>query len=95
MKLRLEKEPIIDNLRNHSPETVEKLRDLLITGAPARLDPHRKNFYELENCSQVYYIHLSPANNKVMFLAVWDKDAGLEAAAENISQAVLACSANC
>jgi len=95
MKLRLEKEPIIDNLRNHSPETVEKLRDLLITGAPARLDPHRKNFYELENCSQVYYIHLSPANNKVMFLAVWDKDGVEETTAEHISEALFSCSANC
>jgi len=95
MKLRMEKEPIIDNLRNHPAESVEKLRDLLIAGAPARLDPRRKNFYELENCSQVYYIHLSPANNKVMFLAVWDKEAGQQAAAEKISQAILACSANC
>ena len=95
MKLRLEKEPIIDNLRNHSAETVEKLRDLLATGAPARLDPRRKNFYELENCSQVYYIHLSPANGKVMLLAVWDKDAVEETTAEQISQALLACSANC
>ena len=95
MKLRLEKGLIIDNVRNHSPETVEKLRDLLITGAPARLDPHRKNFYELENCSKVYYIHLSPANNKVMFLAVWDKDGVEESTAEHISEALLACSANC
>lgn len=95
MKLRIEKEPIIDNLRNHPAETVAKLRDLLIAGAPARLDPRRKNFYELENCSKVYYIHLSPANGKVMLLAVWDKDADDETNAENISKALLACSATC
>jgi len=95
MKLRMEKEPIIENLRNHSAETVGKLRDLLIAGAPARLDPHRKNFYELENCSKVYYIHLSPTNGKVMFLAVWDKGAGEKTTADNISEALLACSATC
>lgn len=95
MKLRMEKEPIIDNLRNHPAETVGKLRDLLIAGAPARLDPRRKNFYELENCSKVYYIHLSPANSKVMLLAVWDKNAQDETTAENISEALLACSGAC
>ncbi|MHB8653246.1 MAG: hypothetical protein ACYDA9_05135 [Terriglobia bacterium] len=91
----MKKEPIIDNLRNHSAETVGKLRDLLIAGAPARLDPRRKNFYELENCSKIYYIHLSPGNGKVMLLAVWDKDAGDETNAEKISEALLACSGTC
>jgi len=100
MKLRLEKEPIIDNLRNHSAETVEKLRDLLIAGSPARLDPRRKNFYELENCSKVYYIHLSPMNGKVILLAVWDKDdctktATEETAAQEIAESLLACCGTC
>ena len=95
MKLRLKKEPIIENLRNHSNEMVENLRALLKDGAPAHPDPRRKNFYELENCSQVYYIHLSPANDKVMLLAVWDKDAAKETTAQNISEALLACSGTC
>ena len=95
MKLRMEKEPIIDNLRNHPTEMVENLRALLKAGAPAHADPRRKNFYELENCSKVYYIHLSPANGKVMLLAVWDKDAGEETTAENISETLLACSGTC
>jgi hypothetical protein len=103
MKLRLEKEPIIDNLRNHSAETVEKLRNLLIAGAPARLDPRRKNFYELENCCKIYYIHLSPMNGKVMLLAVWDKDdcteiektASQVTAAQETAQNLLACCGTC
>lgn len=95
MKLRLEEEPIIDNLRNHPAEMVEKLRALLVTGAPAIPDPHRKNFYEVENCSKVYYIHLSPLNGKVMFLATWDKKDCEETISEDISPEVLACCGNC
>ena len=48
MLLRLNENPTIKNLRNHSPETVEELRGLLSRGATASLDPRRKNFYELD-----------------------------------------------
>lgn len=95
MKLRLTKEPIIDNLRNHPAEMVEKLRGLLVAGAPAYPDPHRRNFYEVENCSKVYYIHLSPMNGKVMFLAAWDKDGVEETIHEEISPEALACCEAC
>lgn len=63
----------INNLRNHSPETVEELRALLTGGVPARLDPHRKNFYELDDGPRVFYIHWTPNTGRVMFLAVWPK----------------------
>ncbi len=95
MKLRLEKEPIIDNLRNHPIEMVEKVRALLMAGTPAQADPHRRDFYELENCSKVYYIHLSPVNNKVMLLAVWDKDGCEETNPESVTPELLACCAAC
>jgi len=95
MKLRLEKEPIIDNLRNHPAEMVEVLRGLLVAGASAIPDPRRRDFYEVENCSKVYYIHLSPTSGKVMFLAVWDKDGNEEAFHEGISPEVLACCGAC
>jgi hypothetical protein len=95
MKLRLEKEPIIDNVRNHPAEMVEKLRTLLVAGAPANPDPHRRNFYEVENCSKVYYIHLSPLSGKVMFLAAWDKDEYQEPVHEKLSPEVLACCGTC
>jgi hypothetical protein len=74
---------------------VEKLHDLLLAGAPAYPDPHRKNFYELENCSKVYYIHLSPVNGKVIFLAVWDKDRAEAVIPEVESESVLACCGSC
>jgi hypothetical protein len=95
MKLRLEKEPIIDNLRNHPAEMVEKLRALLVAGAPANPDPHRRDFYEVENCSKVFYIHVSPLNGKVMFLAEWDKNSCEDIASEDISPEVLACCGTC
>ncbi len=91
MKLRLEKEPIIDNVTKHSSEMVAKLRNLLMAGAPAHPDPHRKNFYEVENCSQVYYIHVSPTTGKVMFLAVWDKDEQVSIPPTHVSERAFAC----
>ena len=74
MVLRLKHPPEIENLRNHPAETVEKLRRLLVSGAPARPDPRRANFYEVENRSQVFYIHISPVSGKVWLLATWTKD---------------------
>jgi hypothetical protein len=64
----------IEDLRNHSPETVEKLRHLLASGATAQPDPNRENFYEIANCCQVFYIHVAPSNGKVWLLATWLKD---------------------
>ncbi len=74
MVLRLNRTPEIEDLRNHPAEMVEKLRQLLASGAPAKPDPRRANFYELENHSQVFYIHISPANGKVWLLATWQKE---------------------
>ncbi len=66
----------IENLRNHPAETVEQLRYLLASGAPARPDPRRAGFYEVENHSRVFYIHISPVNGKVLLLATWTKNEG-------------------
>ena len=74
MVLRLNRQPEIEDLRNHSAETVEKLRQLLASGAPAKPDPRRANFYEVQNHSQVFYVHISPSNGKVLLLATWFKD---------------------
>jgi len=74
MVLRMNQQLEIEDLRNHSVETVERLRHLLASGAPAQPDPNRKNFYEVSNCSQVFYIHITPSNGKVWLLATWLKD---------------------
>ncbi len=75
MVLRLNGNPQIEDLRNHSAETVERLRALLMNGAKARLDSHRKYFYEIENCAQVFYVYVSPVNGKVFLLATWSNSA--------------------
>ena len=95
MRLRLEKEPVIDNVTHHSAETVETLRAMLTAGVPASPDPHRKNFYELENCSKIYYIHLSPVTAKVMLLAVWDKDPEAITLSPELAEATMACFGAC
>ena len=74
MVLWLNQHPNIEDLHHHSAEIVEKLRQLLVSGAPATPDPRRNDFYELENGSQVFYIHISPINGKVLFLGTWLKD---------------------
>ncbi len=73
MVLRLNQMPTIEDLRKHPAEMLEELRRLLSSGAPARPDPRRKNFYELESGSRVFYIHISPVNGKVLLLGIWQK----------------------
>ncbi len=65
---------ILEDLRNHAPEQLAELRDLLAAGAPARPDPRRPGFYEVDGASQVYYVFVYPAGSKVMLLGVWEKD---------------------
>ena len=72
MTLTLNGNTRIDNLRNYPSEIVEKLRALLVAGANACPDPHRRNFYEVENGSRMFYIHLLP-NGRVWLLASWLK----------------------
>ncbi|MBZ5543644.1 MAG: hypothetical protein LAO07_08190 [Acidobacteriia bacterium] len=74
MTLKLNGNTGIDNLRNYPTEIVEKLRALLASGARAYPDPTRKQFYDLENGSRMFYIHISPTGN-VWLLASWMKAA--------------------
>jgi hypothetical protein len=82
MMIRFEKEPLIDNLRNYSPEIVAKLRALLASGAEARPDPHRKNFYDVANGSRMFYIHVAPSG-KVLLLASWSKPQSASVASQS------------
>ena len=74
MILRLNENPTIENLRNYPMETIGKLRGLLAAGAKAWADPRRRDFYDVENDSQVFYIHLTP-HGKILLIAVWRKPA--------------------
>jgi hypothetical protein len=70
-------EPVlqIEAPRNHSRETQERLRQLLDSGAPARPDLKRPDFFEIEDQTQVFYVHVSKASSKVTLLAVWNREA--------------------
>jgi hypothetical protein len=81
MLLQLTGKLIIENLQNYPAETVEKLRALLAAGAMARPDLRRKNFYDVENGSHLFYIHLTPSG-KVLLLADCPKMGGSATALE-------------
>ena len=66
--------PAIEDLRNHSAEQIEQLRQLLEVSAPSRPDPRRPGFFEVEGASHVYYIFRYPAGTKVLLLGIWEKD---------------------
>ncbi len=70
----LKQPPVIEDLRNHSPEQVAELRMLLASEAPARPDPRRPRFYEIEGANSIYYIFKYPSGIKVLLVGVWDRD---------------------
>jgi hypothetical protein len=70
-----QKQPLdIENLRNYPAEVVDELRRLLASDAPARPDPHRADFYELEGSTRVFYIHVSAAIGSVLLLGIWPRE---------------------
>ncbi len=81
MVLRLNQNVTVENTRQHPAEEVEAVRKLLAAGAVAQPDPHRANFYELENGRRVFYIHISPVTGHVMLLASWRNDSARQAGA--------------
>jgi hypothetical protein len=83
MLLRLNQDLSIEDLRNHPPEIVEKLREALLAGAAACEDPHRESFYEVGSDGRVFYICISPITRAVLLLGSWPTE---EAAAGLASQ---------
>jgi hypothetical protein len=65
--------PLIEDLRNHSQEQIAELRQLLVTGAPARPDPRRPGFYEVEGLANIYYVFKYPSGSKVLLLGAWER----------------------
>ncbi len=92
MILHLDGKLTINNLRNHSPQAVEELGRLLTTGVPARPDPRRKNFYELDAGRRVFYVHITPGTSRVLFLAMWNKGLAKELLVEEFALAGCAAS---
>ena len=73
--------PLLEDLRNHSPEQLAELRLLLNAGAPSRPDPRRPGFFEVDGTSSVFYIFKYPTGTKVLLLGVWERDRVAEIAA--------------
>jgi hypothetical protein len=66
--------PLLEDLRNHSPEQLAELRLLLGSCAPSRPDPRRPGFIETEGPINVFYVFKYPTGSKVLLLGVWEKD---------------------
>jgi hypothetical protein len=64
----------IEGLKDRSRDT-SSLRTLLESGARLLPDPKRNDFYEIEDQSTVYYIHISPVTGTILLLAVWPQPA--------------------
>ena len=75
MILRIESMPKVEALRSYPPGTADRLSQLLAMGAPARPDPRREGFYEVESDSEVFYVHISPLNGRVLLIGIWQKSA--------------------
>jgi hypothetical protein len=71
MVLQMNERSRIEDPRNYGADVVNDLRNLLTVGGPAQRDPHRENFFEIENSGHTFYIHISPINGDVMLLARW------------------------
>lgn len=69
----------IEDLRNHSTETVSNLQGLLASGATVTPDAKRPGFFEVESDSYVYYVCISEVTGKVLLLATWPSERVLEA----------------
>jgi hypothetical protein len=66
--------PLVEDLRNHSQEQIAELRELLVVGAPARPDPRRPGFFEIEGSSNTYYVFKYPTGTKVLLLGAWGRE---------------------
>jgi hypothetical protein len=73
MVLQLENMPKVEALRKYPAGTLERLAQLLAMGVTAKADPRRESFYEVETDSEVFYVHISPANGRVLLIGIWPK----------------------
>ncbi len=65
--------PIVEDLRNHTPEQILELRLLLNSGLRGREDARRPGFFELDGIDNVYYVFRYPTGHKVLLVAAWDR----------------------
>src|ERR1700738_4541557 len=73
--------PLLEDLRNHTPEQIAELRLLLGSGAASRPDPRRPGFFEMDGAESVFYVFKYPTGTKVLLVGVWERDRVAELAA--------------
>jgi hypothetical protein len=73
--------PAVQDLNNHSQAQLSELRFLLEQNAPAKADPRRPGFFEVEGGQNVFYVFKYPTGEKVLLLGVWERDPVAELAA--------------
>jgi hypothetical protein len=61
----------IQDLGNHPALTVINLGILLAGEVNVTPDHKRKDFYEIESASTVYYIYISPVSQAISLIATW------------------------
>jgi hypothetical protein len=79
-ELEMTAESKIEDPRGHSPETLRRLREAIASRATATPDARRLGFFEIQSDDQVFYIHVSPATQKITLLATWSPEPELEVA---------------
>lgn len=80
MMLNVEKmPPVLEDLRNHSPEQMAEVRLLLNAGVVGRPDVRRPGFFELDGAANVYYVFRYPSGQKVLLIAAWQRETDLVA----------------
>lgn len=66
--------PVLEDLRNHTPDQMAELRLLLNAGRVGRPDVRRPGFYEIDGAANVYYVFRYPSGHKVLLVAVWQRE---------------------
>jgi hypothetical protein len=65
--------PIVEDLRQHTPEQLLELRLMLTSGVRGREDARRPGFYEMDGVNNVYYVFRYPSGTKILLVAAWDR----------------------
>jgi hypothetical protein len=63
---------VVEDLRHHTPGQLAELRLLLNVGL-GRADTRRTGFFEIDGAANVYYVLRYPFRDKVLLVAVWDR----------------------
>jgi hypothetical protein len=73
MFLRMKRLPGVDNPRNYPAKIIKELEEILFWGGSALPDAKRKGFYDLENHTRTFFIHISSITGRVVLIAAWRK----------------------